>query len=265
MIDTNLVIIVPTLNSYKLIGKLVKSLISQNYKNWRVIFVDGKSSLEHIKYLNSLHLSDSRFSWIIQEDKYEGIYGAMNQGVNYVRENEWVIFWGSDDWAFDDNTFNNIIYEINRFEELKPYFFVAKGRYVDLTNNKLKRKSEFIDLYDKILSASKFRYQLFLGNTPPHQATIFSPRAIKDKIKYRTKFKIAADLDYFLNISSSRDIRICLINLEIVKIGMGGFSSLSNNSRLKDVYKCYKNRFGFFASVPFILRYIKRTISLFKS
>ena len=74
---------------------------------------------------------------------------------------------------------------------------------------------------------------MFLGNTPPHQATIFSPRAIKDQINYRTNFKIAADLDYFLKVSSFRDISICLMNLEIVKIGMGGFSSLSNNARLR--------------------------------
>ena len=64
MIDTNLVIIVPTLNSYKLLDKLVNSLISQNNKNWRVIFVDGKSSLEHINYLKRLNQNDSRFSGI---------------------------------------------------------------------------------------------------------------------------------------------------------------------------------------------------------
>ena len=155
---------------------------------------------------------------VSQEDNYKGIYGAMNQGINYVEKNEWVVFWGSDDWAFDDNTFKNIISEIERFEKLKPYLIVAKGRYIDLSNYKLKRKSEFIDLQNKVLSSAKFRYQMFLGNTPPHQATIFSPRSIKDKIRYRTKLKIAADLDYFLNISSYRDIRISLMNLEIVKI-----------------------------------------------
>ena len=189
----------------------------------------------------------------------------MNQGINYVEKNEWVVFWGSDDWAFDDNSFKNIISEIDRFEKSKPYLIVAKGRYIDLSNLKLKRKSEFIDLKNKVLSSAKFRFQMFLGNTPPHQTTIFSPIAIKDKIRYRTKFKIASDLDYFLNISCYKDIRICLINLEIVKIGMGGFSSLSNNARIKEVYKCYEDSFGYLAFVPFLFRYIKRIISLIKS
>lgn len=265
MIEINLAIIVPTLNSYKVLDKLIKSLISQKYKKWRVIFVDGKSSLEHINYLNQLHLNDSRFTRVAQEDKYEGIYGAMNQGINYVKKNEWVVFWGSDDWAFDDNSFERIIYEINSFEQFKPYFIVAKGRYIDLSNFKLKRKTEFLNLQNKVLSSEKFRHQMFLGNTPPHQSTIFSPRAIKDKLKYRTKFKIAADLDYFLNTSCSRGIKICLMNLEIVKIGMGGFSSLSHNSRLKEVFKCYKDSFGIFAFVPFVLRYIKRVLIMVQS
>ena len=38
MIDINLAIIVPTLNSYKVLDKLVNSLISQNHQKWRVIF-----------------------------------------------------------------------------------------------------------------------------------------------------------------------------------------------------------------------------------
>ena len=265
MADINLAIIVPTLNSYKVLGKLVDSLVSQNQKKWRVIFVDGKSSVDHINYLDRLSLNDSRFTWFQQEDSYEGIYGAMNQGIKYVEKNEWVVFWGSDDWAFDVNSLESIIYEINRFKKSKPYLIVAKGIYVDLKNYKLKRKSIFVDLQNKVLSSAKFRYQMFLGNTPPHQTTIFSPRAIKDKIKYRTNFKIAADLDYFLKVSRFRDISICLMNHEIVKIGMGGFSSLSFKARLKEVYKCYQDAFGFFAFVPFLCRYVRRILTVLQS
>ena len=38
---------------------------------------------------------------------------------------------------------------------------------------------------------------MFLGNTPPHQATIFSPNALKEKMLFEEKFKIASDLNYF--------------------------------------------------------------------
>ena len=54
MVNRSLLIIVPTLNSHKVLVRLVNSLISQTFKDWRVIFIDGKSSLKHINYLKKL-------------------------------------------------------------------------------------------------------------------------------------------------------------------------------------------------------------------
>ena len=79
---------------------------------------------------------------------------------------------------------------------------------------------------------------------------------------FEEKFKIAADLNYFLRVGKYKNIKICLINHEIVKIGMGGFSSQSNIARLNEVYKCYEDSFGIFAFIPFVLRYINRVKSL---
>ena len=262
MVDRSLLIIVPTLNSHKVLVRLVKSLISQTFKDWRVIFIDGKSSFKHINYLKKLSKKDKRFLWFTQKENYQGIYGAMNQGINYVKKNEWTLFWGSDDWAFDENSFENIMSQIERFGKNDPLFIIAKGIYVDLNSYKLKRKSKFVNPKNKFLSSRKFNLLMFLGNTPPHQTTIFSPNAIKEKMLFETKFKIASDLNYFLRVSNYKNIKICLINDEIVKIGMGGFSSQSNLARLNEVYKCYKERFGVFAFIPFVLRYINRIISL---
>jgi len=39
----NLLIVVPTLNSYKILPNLVRSLENQSYKNWKLVFIDGNS------------------------------------------------------------------------------------------------------------------------------------------------------------------------------------------------------------------------------
>ena len=44
-------IIVPTLNSYKILKNLVNSIKSQTWHEWEVVFVDGGSSEKHINYL----------------------------------------------------------------------------------------------------------------------------------------------------------------------------------------------------------------------
>ena len=52
----SILIIVPTKNSTKYLGKLVKSLLDQEDPNWRVIFVDYNSEKFHKDYLNRVFM-----------------------------------------------------------------------------------------------------------------------------------------------------------------------------------------------------------------
>ena len=140
MIEINLLIIVPTLNSHKLLPRLIDSLKKQTFKDWRVIFIDADSNKDHINYLNKIKAVDNRCSWKTQEKKKFGIYGAMNQGLNYADRSEWVLFWGSDDWAVDKKSLSVIVKSINTFIDKKPYLIISKTKYFDLKNNRIGRK-----------------------------------------------------------------------------------------------------------------------------
>ena len=37
-----------------------------------------------------------------------GIYGAMNEGFKNVKEDEWLFFWGDDDWVPFPDTLKNL-------------------------------------------------------------------------------------------------------------------------------------------------------------
>ena len=45
-----------------------------------------------VEYLNSLKEKQTSNS---------GIYGAQNIGFNLCKDNEWMLYWGSDDYAFN--------------------------------------------------------------------------------------------------------------------------------------------------------------------
>ena len=258
----NFLIIVPTLNSYRLLPKLVNSLRIQTYKNWRVLFVDGNSNKENINYLIKTEREDSRFSWITQNKESLGIYSAMNQGLNYAKDNEWILFWGSDDWASSKHTFNRIVDLINNLGNKKPYLILGKTNYFDLINKRMGRKSIFSNKKDIFINSYQFRNLLFLGCSPPHQGTIFSPESINSCEIFNTKYKIAADLEYFVKISLKTNIYIYLFEESIANIGLGGFSSKSNFKRLKEVIKIYMKAFGFLSILSFFLRYLKRIFSV---
>ena len=87
----SVLIIVPTKNSTKYLGKLVSSLLDQNDPNWRVIFIDFNSEKFHKNNLKKICKLDNRFSMVNQISN-NGIYGAQNIGFEFCNNNEWMFF-----------------------------------------------------------------------------------------------------------------------------------------------------------------------------
>jgi len=109
---TSIKIIVPTLNTYLILPKLINSLKIQTWKDWNLLFVDGDSTKKHFNWIKNLCLTDSRINVIKQDKKFKGIYGAMNQGFKTIKDNELVLFWGSDDWAISPSAFEDVISKV---------------------------------------------------------------------------------------------------------------------------------------------------------
>ena len=79
--------IVPTLNSYKKLPKLVNSLTNQSYQKWRCVFVDGNSENAHKKWIKSICKDDSRFIMINENDSYYAEIGVGNLDIkNIIKE-----------------------------------------------------------------------------------------------------------------------------------------------------------------------------------
>ena len=255
---TSIKIIVPTLNTYLILPKLINSLKIQTWKDWNLLFVDGDSTKKHFNWIKTLCLSDSRLNIMKQDKRSKGIYGAMNQGFKTIKDNELVLFWGSDDWAISPSAFEEIISKVNSFKN-KYDLLICRGRYIDFKSKRIIRKSNFFkNKFSIYLDRKMFRKSLFLGMTPPHQATFFTKNAFDKLSSFSETLELAADLDYFLNFSCIDEISIIVINNELVNMSTNGVSSQKNILRLKEVFYSYKKFFGMFFLVPYILRYIRR-------
>ena len=258
-----LLIVVPTLNSYHLLPKLTDSLQCQTFQDWRCIFIDGPSEKAHRQWI--IHYCcerDSRFQWSEQKPQYQKIFGAMNQGFHEAQPGEWILFWGSDDWAADSTVLQKLIEAIpQQSEDNSTDLVIAKGRYVN-TKGQLTRRTSFSSKESRInLEKAKFRRKLFFGETPPHQGTLFGPSAQSKLNHYREKFPLSADLDYFLRLSDVKELNICCLDLEIIHMQEGGASGQHTKSRFNQVKTSYSETFGNLWWIPFISRYIRRTIS----
>lgn len=259
---TSFFIVVPTFDSYLLLPRLVGSLKHQSWPYWRVLFVDGPSCFEHREWLNDCCALDSRFSWIEQSSLSPGIFGAMNQGSAYATSDEWLLFWGSDDWAASNNVFSLLSNFINSSAH-SPDLLVCEGRYADAINLSLGRIARFRP--PGLLDSFLFRRSLWLGLTPPHQSTLFAPKALNKISHYCSDLYLSADLDYFLKISLYRDLCIYCLDLELVHMADGGISGKQTKRRLQEVNIAYRRAFGLSWWFPFFARYVRRLFTLFQT
>ena len=163
--NVSLLIVVPTFNSYSLLPCLLTSLQNQSWSHWRLLFIDGPSAPDHRTWLDQCCSSDSRCSWVIQDPSEPGIFGAMNQGFAEAQPNDWLLFWGSDDWAAGSSVLSQLVsaLEFADAERAFPDLVVCRGRYVDASSGVPSRSTVFHPA--GVLSTAAFRRALRFGST----------------------------------------------------------------------------------------------------
>ena len=69
----------------------------------------------------------------------------MNQGFKFAKNNEWIIFLGSDDWFYSFDVLNIIANRINEFKANKEYpdLIIGKARYINYQNKKMEGVQNF--------------------------------------------------------------------------------------------------------------------------
>ncbi len=259
----SLLIIVPTLNSFSLLPCLLFSLQKQTWSNWRVLFIDGPSGPEHRMWLKQCCTAEPRCRWVSQGPSEPGIFGAMNQGFAEASPFDWLLFWGSDDWAAGPAVLALVANALERAasQGIPPDLLVCRGRYADGASGALARSSVFKAA--GLLSTSAYRRALWFGSTPPHQATLIGPGARRHLARYAPGFRLSADLDYFLQLSSHPGLRVQCLDLELVHMANTGVSSQQTQLRLQEVRRAYRRAFAWSWWFPFVARYITRLSSLF--
>jgi hypothetical protein len=200
---------------------------------------------------------------MLQDPEEPGIFGAMNKGFSQARFDDWLLFWGSDDWAAGPTVLAQLIAVLDNVARLSspPDLLVTRGRYADRVSGVLARPTVFQAACH--LSSGAYRRALWFGSTPPHQATLIGPGARRYLSRYAQGFRLSADLDYFLELSSHRHLRVQCLDLELVHMATAGVSGQHTQRRLQEVYRAYRRAFGWRWSFPFVGRYIRRLLSFF--
>lgn len=187
-------IIIVTLNAGKTLQLTLDSIYQQRYPNIEIIIQDGGSTDNTISILESNNGNIAH--WISEKDN--GVYDAMNKAVNKVT-GDWIYFLGADDTLRPE--FSDMVYELTDSGIIYYGNVFAEGavKLGELTKKQFAKVGAY------------------------HQAIIY-PRAVFDKYKYNTKYKISADFALTITLIKDPSFRFCYKDYIIANFNHEGIS-----------------------------------------
>lgn len=179
-------IITVTKDAEKKIDLTIKSVLSQNFKNFEYIIVDGYSSDTTFKKITR-YKNNKKIRILRRRDK--NFYDGLNFAISKTKGN-YISILNSGDIFFSTEILKKIKKNILKYINFDFYFsnlvyYSKKKKIKRIWNNFFLKKS----LFDAFLIA---------------HPTIFLKRKIALKFKYDVSYNISADLDFILRLINNR-------------------------------------------------------------
>jgi glycosyltransferase involved in cell wall biosynthesis len=196
-------------NNAKGLEKTIKSIIDQTNSNYELIVIDGASTDNSLKIINSYREKINQF--VSEQDN--GIYHAMNKGIRLAK-NEYCFFLNSGDY-FANNTVLEKIQKANIVED------IIYGNLIVLKKNKIE---------GKIIGKSHLSFiDLYLSNVIKHQSSFIKKELLIGNKLYDESLKIVADWEFFLKTIGYGKATYKYIDVDISFFDNDG---ISNNSEM---------------------------------
>jgi glycosyltransferase involved in cell wall biosynthesis len=204
-------------NAQNTIERCINSVLGQKFNNVQYIIVDGGSTDNTIKVINT---HSDKIDVIISEPD-NGIYDAMNKGIA-LATGDIIGTLNADDYLADDNVLTEVA---KAFTSSKTNTNIVYGDldYVDL-NGKILRKWR----------SGEYKSGMFnFGWMPPHPTFYCRRGLFKTYGNYRLDYGSAADYELMLRFIHANRQDAIYISKVMVKMVIGGVSNKSLSNRVQ--------------------------------
>lgn len=222
-------VIVPSFRSGKSISFLFDSILEQSFKNFEIIVADGGSDDDTLEIIEKYKSSFKNM--IVNSEKDEGIYDAINKGVS-LANGKWIYIIGTDDRIFDKDVFLHFSEMENKVNERLIY-----GNVQVVGDAGWARDGQ---IYDGSFDNSK----LLIKNIC-QQAVFYHYLLFKKYGMFEKRYKVCSDWDFLLRVVSHEPIKY--IDLTVARF-YGGGTSVSRMDEafqaefIRNLYKYFGRR-----------------------
>lgn len=209
-------IITSTFNSAVTIKDTLKCVSEQDYANVEHLIIDGGSKDHTLDLVRQFpHVSK------LVSEKDKGIYDAMNKGIA-LASGEVIGILNSDDFYVSSSVLSKVAAKFQDPEIMAVY---ADLQFV--------QKDDTSKIVRTWKSGPYTRRSFYYGWMPPHP-TFFVRKAVYEKFGvFNCDMGSAADYELMLRLLLKYGIKAIYLNECIVKMRMGGASTVSVKNRLK--------------------------------
>lgn len=233
-------IITVSFNSESTILKTIESVNNQTYLNIEHVFVDGNSNDSTLEIINK----NSKRNTIIHSEPDDGIYDAMNKGIQ-IAKGDVICFLNSDDYYIDNSSIENVM---NLIIESNTDLLISNVQHVNLYGKNT-----------RLYKSSGFKKWMFkFGFMPACPGSFFNKSLIEKLGNFDISYKIAGDFEYFIrcyelialdNIFELDQVTVCQLE--------GGISTSGIKSNLlitKEMKRALKKNNIFSSTFLLIMR-----------
>lgn len=192
-------------NNKEGLEKTIKSVISQDYKDFEYIVIDGGSNDGSKEVLEKY--SGKLSHWVSEPDK--GVYHAMNKGIK-ASKGEYIVFVNSGDTYTASHILN---------ETAKHIDFTSEIIYFELNYI-------FPDNECKIVSyPEKLDFLFFVHQSLPHPGTLIRKKLFDQFGYYNENMKICSDWAFFAKTICKFEVSYKFVKIPVVNYSYDGLSS----------------------------------------
>ena len=202
-------IILPTHNSGSTLKIALDSIMSQSFKDFELIIIDGLSSDNTSQIAGNSKIAEDRIKFISEAD--EGIYDAMNKGIRHST-GQWIYFIGSDDSLYHPDVLQKVQEEIAQNRNGRIFY----GNVVISGDTNWASDG---DVYDGVFDLNKI-----MSKNICHQSIFYNTEFINCEIgSFNKKYTICADWDFNLKCWSKTGF--IFMDLIVANFNAGGEST----------------------------------------
>ena len=238
-------IVTPVYNRSKFLEKTIKSVISQEFKNYEYIIVDGDSKDKTLTILNKYK---SKIKLISEKDK--GMYDALSKGFS-IATGKYFMWLNSDDFFLDRKS----------LLRLHNYLSVNKNEWitgkVSIMNDKSNKVKTYFPLfYPRFIIKNGMAHSCFWGFIQ-QENTIFSNKLYKKVGGINKNLRMAGDFDLWKRFAKYEKLVSVPIGIAVHRKWAGQLTNLDYYYSEINKKKCLFNFFYFFRFLFSIIFYLK--------